>query len=164
MPKISAGLLCYRLTSGRLEVLLAHPGGPFWTRKDEGAWTIPKGVLDPGEDDPLVAAKREFAEELGAPPAPRGEYVPLGEVKQKGGKTVVCWAFEGDLDTSRITSNTYKAEWPPRSGQWRDFPEVDRAEFFSVDVARRKINPAQAGFLDRLEELLRADAAGRSTG
>jgi predicted NUDIX family NTP pyrophosphohydrolase len=154
MPKISAGLLLYRLTTGRPEVLLAHPGGPFWTNRDLGAWTIPKGVLDPGEDDPLATARREFEEELGTAPAPNGDFLPLGEVKQKGGKTVIAWAFEGDLDPTRITSNTFQAEWPPRSGRWQEFPEVDRAEFFPIDLAKTKINPAQAEFLTRLEALL----------
>jgi predicted NUDIX family NTP pyrophosphohydrolase len=153
VPKISAGLLMYRRRAGHLEVLLAHPGGPFWTNKDEGAWTIPKGVLDPGEDDPFATAKREFEEELGAKPSAT-EFIPLGEVRQKAGKTVIAWAFEGDLDPSRIESNTFKAEWPPRSGRWQDFPEVDRAEFFSIAEARTKINPAQGEFLSRLEALV----------
>lgn len=151
MAKISAGLLMYRRRAGRLEVLLAHPGGPFWTNKDLGAWTIPKGVVD-GDEDQFATAKREFEEELSV--RPEGEFVPLGSIKQKGGKTVVAWAFEGDLDPTTIESNTFKAEWPPRSGQWRDFPEVDRADFFSIDDAKAKINPAQAEFLSRLEQLL----------
>ena len=150
MAKISAGLLMYRLRAGHLEVLLAHPGGPFWTNKDEGAWTIPKGVVEEGEDQ-FATAKREFEEELGTKPNAQ-EFLPLGEVRQRGGKTVVAWAFEGDLDPATIQSNTFKAEWPPRSGQWRSFPEVDRAAFFSVGEARTKINQAQAEFLLRLEE------------
>ena len=154
MPKISAGLLMYRRRAGHLEVLLAHPGGPFWTNKDDGAWTIPKGVLDAGEDDPLTTAKREFEEELGTKPNAE-ECLSLGEVRQKGGKTVIAWAFEGDLDPATVQSNTFKAEWPPRSGRWQDFPEVDRAAFFSIDEARAKINPAQAEFLSRLEDLLK---------
>jgi predicted NUDIX family NTP pyrophosphohydrolase len=150
---LSAGLLMYRLTAGRLEVLLAHPGGPFWTNKDEGAWSIPKGLANSGEDEDLLnTAKREFEEELGT--KPEGEFVPLGEVLQKGGKTVVAWAFEGDLDTTAIKSNTFKKEWPPRSGQWRTFPEVDRADFFSIAEAKTKINPAQAAFLSRLDAVL----------
>ena len=153
MAKISAGLLMYRHRAGHLEVLLAHPGGPFWTDKDAGAWTIPKGVVEEGEDDPLATAKREFEEELGTKPNAE-EFLPLGDVLQKGGKTVAAWAFEGDLDTSTIESNTFKAEWPPRSGRWQDFPEVDRAQFFSIDEARAKINPAQAEFLSRLQEHL----------
>lgn len=153
MAKVSAGLLMYRFDAGRLEVLLAHPGGPFWTNKDEGAWTIPKGLVDSGDDaDLLTTAKREFEEELGV--KPEGEFVPLGEVLQKGGKTVVAWAFEGDLDTTTIKSNTFKKEWPPRSGQWQAFPEVDRAEFFSIAEAKAKINPAQAAFLARLDAML----------
>ena len=149
---LSAGLLMYRRRAGRLEVLLAHPGGPFWTNKDEGAWTIPKGLVDEGEDH-LATAKREFEEELGAMPN-ADRYLELGAVRQKAGKTVVAWAFEGDLDPATITSNTFKAEWPPRSGRWQAFPEVDRAAFFSIDEARVKINPAQAEFLTRLEARL----------
>jgi predicted NUDIX family NTP pyrophosphohydrolase len=151
MAKISAGLLMYRLRAGHLEVLLAHPGGPFFANKDLGAWTIPKGLVDEDEDQ-LAAARREFEEETGA--KPEGDFVPLGEVRQKGGKTVVAWAFEGDLDPAAITSNTFKKEWPPRSGRWQTFPEIDRAAFFSLDEARTKINPAQAEFLSRLETLL----------
>lgn len=148
----------YRRRAGHLEVLLAHPGGPFWTNKDEGAWTIPKGLVDEGEDH-LATATREFEEELGlAPNAER--YVELGAVRQRGGKTVVGFAFEGDLDATTITSNTFKAEWPPRSGQWRTYPEVDRAKWFSIDVARTKINQAQAEFLQRLETLLASSPAG----
>ena len=143
---LSAGLLMYRRREGHLEVLLAHPGGPFWANKDEGAWTIPKGLVDEGEDH-LATAKREFQEELGAPPN-AAEYLELGEIRQKGGKTVVAFAFEGDLDTSAITSNTFKANG-------RTYPEVDRAQWFSIDVARTKINQAQAELLQRLETLLR---------
>lgn len=151
MAKISAGLLMYRLRAGRLEVLLAHPGGPFFTNKDLGAWTIPKGLVDEDEDQ-LAAARREFEEETGT--RPEGDFVPLGEVLQKGGKTVVAWAFEGDLDPASIRSNTFKKEWPPRSGRWQTFPEVDRAAFFSIAEAKTKINPAQAQLLARLETLL----------
>lgn len=136
----------YRRREGHLEVLLAHPGGPFWANKDEGAWTIPKGLVDEGEGH-LATAKREFQEELGAPPN-AAEYLELGEIRQKGGKTVVAFAFEGDLDTSAITSNTFKANG-------RTYPEVDRAQWFSIDVARTKINQAQAELLQRLETLLR---------
>ena len=144
----------YRRRAGHLEVLLAHPGGPFWTNKDDGAWTIPKGLVDDGEDH-LSTAKREFEEELGS--APNAEaFLPLGEIKQKAGKIIVAFAFEGDLDPTTIESNTFKAEWPPRSGQWRSFPEVDRAAFFPLEVARIKMNPAQAEFLSRLESLLSA--------
>ena len=150
--KLSAGLLMYR-RAGHLEVLLAHPGGPFWTNKDAGAWTIPKGVVEEGEDDHLATAKREFEEELGAKPN-ADHYLELGEVRQKAGKTVIAWAFEGDLDPAAIQSNTFKVAWPPRSGRWQDYPEVDRAEFFSIDAAKAKINSAQAEFLSRLETLL----------
>ena len=156
MPNLSAGLLMFRQHAGHLEVLLAHPGGPFWSKKDLGAWTIPKGLIDPGED-PLAAAKREFEEELGF--KPDGEFIPLGEVIQKAGKTVVAWAFDGDLDPTTIHSNTFQLEWPPRSGQLQSFPEVDRAAFFSIDEARTKINPAQVELLSRLEALLPPDTA-----
>jgi predicted NUDIX family NTP pyrophosphohydrolase len=149
---LSAGLLMYRRSAGHLEVLLAHPGGPFWTNKDEGAWTIPKGLVDDGEDH-LATAKREFEEELGVAPN-ADDFLPLGEVRQKAGKTVVAFACEGDLDPTAIKSNTFKAQWPPRSGQWRSFPEVDRAAFFPLEVARTKLNPAQAEFLSRLESLI----------
>jgi predicted NUDIX family NTP pyrophosphohydrolase len=127
-----------------------HPGGPFWTRRDAGAWSIPKGEYEPG-DDPLEAARREFEEELGSPP-PDGEALALGEIKQKGGKLVCAWAIEGDLDHTDIKSNTFTVEWPPRSGSFRAFPEVDRAEWFTPEAAREKINPAQAVLLDRLAE------------
>ena len=146
---LSAGLLMYRRRAGHLEVLLAHPGGPFWTNKDEGAWTIPKGLVDEGEEH-LATAKREFEEELGTTPN-ADHYLDLGAVRQRAGKTVVAWAFEGDLDPATNQSNTFKAEWPPRSGRWQAFPEVDRAAFFSIEEARVKINPAQAEFLARLE-------------
>ena len=151
MPKISAGLLMYRVRGGHLEVLLAHPGGPFFTNKDLGVWTIPKGLVDEDENQ-LAAARREFEEETGV--RPEGEFLPLGEVRQKGGKTVVAWAVEGDLDPAAITSNTFQREWPPRSGRRQTFPEIDRAEFFSIAEAKTKINPAQAQFLGRLETLL----------
>jgi predicted NUDIX family NTP pyrophosphohydrolase len=148
---LSAGLLMYRVRAGSLEVLLAHPGGPYWLNKDAGAWTIPKGLVDEGEDF-LESAKREFAEETGF--TPNGEFISLGSVKQKAGKVVHAWAFEGDLDPTAIKSNTYKEQWPPKSGQWKTFPEVDRADFFPLDVARAKINSAQAEFLSRLEALV----------
>jgi predicted NUDIX family NTP pyrophosphohydrolase len=134
------------------EVLLVHPGGPLWTRRDLGAWSIPKGEYEPGED-PLAAARREFEEELGIPP-PDGPVVDLGEVRQKGGKVVSAWAVAGDLDVTEITSNTVEVQWPPRSGKMLEIPEVDRAEWFAVPVAREKINPAQAELLDRLGEIL----------
>ncbi len=151
MPRtrVSAGLLMYRLAGGELQVLLAHPGGPFLRNKDEGAWSIPKGEHDPDEE-PRAAAAREFAEELGSPPPDGAAPLELGEVRQKGGKVVAAWALEGDLDASAIASNTFTMEWPPRSGRTQEFPEVDRAEWFSLDAAREKINPAQAELLDRL--------------
>jgi predicted NUDIX family NTP pyrophosphohydrolase len=151
--RTSAGLLMFRRKAGVLEVLLVHPGGPFFAKKDDGAWTIPKGEASPGEDL-LGRAQTEFEEELGF--RPQVEWISLGSVKQKGGKTVHAWAFESDLpDSFQLKSNTFEMEWPPRSGQLRKFPEIDRAEFFAEQVARRKINPAQIAFLDRLRELLR---------
>jgi predicted NUDIX family NTP pyrophosphohydrolase len=145
--KRSAGILLYRMRGGSLEVLLVHPGGPFWRNKDAGAWTIPKGEHEP-EEDPLEAARREFAEELGSPAA--GDAYPLGEVKQKGGKVVAAWWVHGDLDPNELRSNTFQMEWPPRSGRRQAFPEIDRAEWFTTDAARAKLNPAQHAFLDRL--------------
>lgn len=151
MPLHSAGLLLYRLREERLELFLAHPGGPYWARKDDGVWSIPKGLIDEGED-PLAAARREFAEETGHPVD--GRFIPLGELKQKGNKIVHAWAVAGDLDPDTIVSNTYPIQWPPKSGQWRSYPEVDRAGWFGVDKARVKILPGQAGFIDRLLEIL----------
>lgn len=148
----SAGLLVHRERDGEREVLLVHPGGPLWARRDAGAWSIPKGEYEPGED-PLAAARREFEEELGVAP-PSGPVSELGEVKQKGGKVVSAWALAGDLDASHITSNTVEVQWPPRSGKMLEIPEVDRAEWFALTVAREKINPAQAELLDRLEEIV----------
>ncbi|MEW6249833.1 MAG: NUDIX domain-containing protein [Planctomycetota bacterium] len=156
MPKMSAGLLVYRGRSAALEVLLVHPGGPIWARRDDGVWTIPKGELDPGEDE-LAAARREFAEETGVQPT--GPFISLGEVRQKGGKLVRAWAWSADLDPRALRSNTFTIEWPPKSGQLRSFPEVDRAEYFALPEARRKINPAQAALLERLEQLVAGSAA-----
>ena len=144
----SAGLLVWRGSGEAREVLLVHPGGPFWARRDAGAWSIPKGEVDASEA-PLAAALREFAEELGSPP-PDGEPVGLGSVRQKNRKEVLAWALEGDLDATAAHSNTFTMEWPPRSGQMAEFPEVDRAEWFTVAAAREKLIPAQAAFLDRL--------------
>jgi len=141
----------YRRQNGRLEFLLVHPGGPFWATKDQGAWTIPKGEVEPGEDL-LAAAKREFEEELGC--APVGEFIQLQPVKQKSGKLVHAWAFEGDCETSAVKSNTFTIEWPPRSGRKMDFPEVDRAEFFPLGIAIQKINPAQVAFLEQTQQKL----------
>lgn len=134
-------------------MLLVHPGGPLWRAKDEGAWSIPKGEYDPDAEEAFDAASREFAEELGQP-LPGGDPIWLGDVTQKAGKVVSAWAIEGDLDADSITSNTFVTEWPPRSAVMREFPEVDRAEWFSIDRARRAINPAQAAFVERLVEAL----------
>jgi predicted NUDIX family NTP pyrophosphohydrolase len=148
----SAGLLLHRRRDDRLEVLLVHPGGPFWTRRDAGAWSIPKGEYEP-EEDPLAAARREFAEELGSPPPAGGEVRALGEVRQKSGKRVSAWALAGEFDATQIHSNTVPVQWPPRSGRTIEVPEVDRAEWFDLRDAREKINPAQVALLDRLQEL-----------
>ena len=150
----SAGLLLFRQAGDDLQVLLVHPGGPFWAKRDHGAWSIPKGECEEGED-PRSAAWREFGEELGSP-APEGDALELGEVRQKAGKTVLSWAIAGDLDAEQITSNTFTMEWPPRSGRSQAFPEVDRAGWFSLAEARDRINPAQAALLDRLREALDA--------
>ena len=146
--KRSAGILLHRISGGAPEVLLVHPGGPFWARRDAGAWSIPKGEYEDG-DDPLAAALREFEEETGTA-LEAGELRDLGEVKQKGGKVVRAWAAEGDIDAGTVRSNTFTMEWPPRSGRTAEFPEVDRAGWFALDEAREKLNPAQAEFLDRL--------------
>lgn len=144
----SAGLLLYRWEGSELQVLLAHMGGPFWARKDARAWSIPKGE-HPAQEDPLAAARREFAEELGAAP-PDGPYRDLGEVRQSGGKTVRAWAVEGEFDPSCLISNTFELEWPPHSGRRASFPEVDRAAWFDLDTARAKLVVAQVEFLGRL--------------
>jgi predicted NUDIX family NTP pyrophosphohydrolase len=148
MPKLSAGLLVYRAAGRAVEVLLVHPGGPYWARRDDGAWSIPKGEVEPGEE-PLPTALREFAEELGAD-APPGAAAPLGEVRQAGGKRVLAWALQGDLDVSEIRSSTFATEWPPRSGRTAEFPEVDRAGWFGLEAAREKLLAGQVPFLDRL--------------
>lgn len=150
MPKISAGLMMYRVRDGELEFLLAHPGGPFWQDRDAGAWTIPKGEIQEDEN-PLVAAKREFQEEIGV--KPQGDFIELTPITQKSGKIVHAWAFEGDCDTTSIRSNTFQMEWPPRSGKFQTCPEVDRACFFRMPEARRKINPAQTALLEELRRL-----------
>jgi len=154
-PRRSAGIVLYRRAEpgGELELLLVHPGGPAWAKRDLGAWSIPKGEYEP-DDDPLAAARREFEEEIGSAP-PDGEAEDLGEVRQKSGKLVHAWALEGDLDVSAVQSNTLQLQWPPRSGKLIEIPEVDRAEWFGLDEAREKINPAQAELLDRLAERLR---------
>ncbi|HWK28499.1 MAG TPA: NUDIX domain-containing protein [Solirubrobacter sp.] len=149
MPKRSAGILLYRRTPA-LEVLLVHPGGPFWAKKDLGAWSIPKGEHDDGEDA-LGCARREFEEETGTTPAP-GALDDLGSVRLKSGKVVQAWALEGDLDPATVRSNTFALEWPPRSGRTQEFPEVDRANWFGLEEAATRINPAQAAFLERLTQ------------
>jgi predicted NUDIX family NTP pyrophosphohydrolase len=149
MPKRSAGLLLYRWREAELEVFLVHPGGPFWAKKDGGAWSIPKGEYL-GTEDPLAAARREFTEETGF--TPEGDPTPLGEVRQSGGKLVTAWAVEGDCDPAAIVSNEFPMEWPPRSGKMKNFPEVDRAAWFPLSVAETKLLPAQTAFLHRLRE------------
>ena len=149
---VSAGLLLFRRPAGSLEVFLAHPGGPFWANRDDGAWTIPKGVVADGEAL-IDAAKREFEEETGI--VPRPPFVPLGSIRQKAGKTVHAWAWEGDADASSISSNNSRVEWPRGSGKWLVYPEVDRCGWFDPETARTKLNPAQAELLDRLEASLR---------
>jgi predicted NUDIX family NTP pyrophosphohydrolase len=155
MPRKSAGILLHRDGARGREVLLVHPGGPAWARKDLGAWSIPKGEYDPTEE-PLAAAKREFEEELGTP-APDGRALDLGEVRQRSGKLVRAWALEGDLDPAQIASNTCELEWPPRSGKLIEIPEVDRGEWFALERAKEKINPAQQPLLDRLGETLKTE-------
>jgi predicted NUDIX family NTP pyrophosphohydrolase len=151
MTKVSAGLLMYRKRNQQLEVLLVHLGGPFWAKKDAGAWFVPKGEVNPGEDE-LSAAKREFAEETGL--APAENLLPLGSVKHKSGKKVSAWAFEGDCDPAALRSNMFQMEWPPRSGKTREFPEIDRAAFFTLDAAREKMHPAEFEFVSRLVKAL----------
>ena len=153
MPERSAGVLLYRRSGAAIEMLLVHPGGPFWAKKDLGAWSIPKGEVDEGEG-PVECALRELGEELGASfeLAP-DDLVDLGAVRQKSGKVVHCWAAAADFDPATLRSNTFAIEWPPRSGRQREFPEVDRAEWFEPEAARGKINPAQAEFIDRLVAL-----------
>jgi predicted NUDIX family NTP pyrophosphohydrolase len=156
MPKQSAGLLLFRRRAGALEVLLVHPGGPFWAKRDLGAWSIPKGELDAGED-PLAAARRELEEETGLRAA--GPFFALGAVRQRGGKQVSAWAAPGEFDPAALRSVEFEIEGPPRSGKRRRFPEVDRAAWFGLDEARRRILPAQAPLLDRLAVLVQSDGA-----
>src|ERR1700743_61598 len=151
MRKRSCGILLYRRVRGELEVLLTHPGGPFWQRRDAGAWTLPKGEPDPGQSDE-ACARREFREELGADV--EGTLTPLGEITQKGGKRVTAFAAQGEFDVEKLDSNPFEMEWPPRSGKMQTFPEVDRAEWMSIDRARAKLLPAQVELLDRLIERL----------
>jgi predicted NUDIX family NTP pyrophosphohydrolase len=152
MPVESAGLMMYRKRKGRYEILLVHPGGPFFKNKNQGAWSIPKGVYE-GDEAPLDAAKREFEEELGFPPQVR-QPIELGQIRQKGGKRVTAWAFEGDCDPDKIVSNTFTMEWPPDSGKFPAFPEIDQAAWFDLEAARHRINPRQLPFIDRLESHL----------
>ena len=152
MPRIAAGLLMYRIREGVTQVLLAHPGGPYFENKDDGAWTIPKGEPDDLDENLLFTARREFQEETGF--VPHGDFLRLQPIQQKGGKIVHAWAFEGDCDPEALHSNLFTMEWPPQSGRRREFPEVDRIEFFDLGVARKKIKWAQDALIDELEEVL----------
>ncbi|RUV99933.1 MULTISPECIES: NUDIX domain-containing protein [unclassified Mesorhizobium] len=154
MPQRSAGLLIFKQTAGVFEFLLVHPGGPFWARKDERAWSIPKGLIDDGEDD-LVAARREAEEELGV--AIDGDFQPVGSYKQPGGKIVIAWSVEADIDVNAVRSNMFTMEWPPRSGAMKEFPEVDKAGWFSLPEASLKILEGQRPILDDFLERRRAD-------
>jgi predicted NUDIX family NTP pyrophosphohydrolase len=157
VPRRSAGLLLYRRSgTGEVEVLLAHPGGPVWSKRDTGAWTLPKGEIEEGEE-PLAVAYREFEEEVGQA-APAGKPITLGEIRQKGGKVVTAWAVEGDLDPATARSNTFPFEWPPRSGRWITVPEIDRVGWFSPDEARRRLKDTQVPLVDRLVEHLAGGA------
>ena len=155
--KTSAGLLPFRFSGGSLEVLLAHMGGPFWERKDDGAWSIVKGEYDEHEE-PYAAARREFEEETGSPPPP-GDPLELGEVRQASGKRVIAWAIEGDFDPDRLVSNTFAIEWPRKSGAQREFPEIDRVAWFDCDTARRKLVRGQAALIDALAARIDEDRA-----
>lgn len=149
MPRTSAALCLWRRAGDSFEVLLVHPGGPFWAKKDLGAWSLPKGEFDPATEDGLTAAQREFAEETGSP-APPGVNVDLGETRLKSGKIVLAWAVEGDLDAAAIASNTFEMQWPPKSNKMQSFPEVDRAEWCNPRLAGEKLNAAQVVFVERL--------------
>ncbi len=151
MSKKSAGLLLFRYSPGGLEVMLVHPGGPFWAKKDEGVWSIPKGEFT-DDEDPLTAAKREFAEETGI--VPTGDPVPLEPVRQPSGKTVYAWAMEQDLDVARLRSNTFSTEWPPRSGRQQEFPEIDRGAWLPIEAAQRKMLRGQLPLLEQLVQKL----------
>ena len=161
MAKNTAGLLMYRHRGGILKVLLVHPGGPYWAKKDLGSWSIPKGEFTP-EEDPLEAARREFEEETGFPAT--GHFSPLTPIRQPSGKIVHAWAFEGDCDPSAIKSNTFSMEWPPRSGKYQEFPEVDRAEWFTIETAKDKILKGQVGFLDELQGMIGSGPDAPATG
>ena len=149
MARLSAGILLYRFRDGAIEVFLVHPGGPFWAKKDDGAWSIPKGEME-GQEDALTRARQEFREETGL--VAEGAFLPLGEIKQAGGKTVIAWAFQGDCDPEKIASNTFSLEWPPRSGRRIQVPEIDRAGWFTIADARIRMLKGQRPFLDRLLE------------
>jgi predicted NUDIX family NTP pyrophosphohydrolase len=160
MAVTSAGIMLFRRADDGVQVLLVHPGGPFWAKKDLGAWSIPKGEVDEGEE-PRACALRELEEELGAALVIASEdLIELGAIRQKSGKVVHCWAAAGDFDPTGLRSNTFSIEWPPRSGTQREFPEVDRAEWFGLEEAGRRINPAQAAFLDRLDPALYSPGDG----
>ena len=152
MTKQSAGILVYRRKNKHIEVFLVHPGGPFWLKKDLGAWSIPKGEIEE-EEDPMKVALREFKEETGQ--VVNGDFTPLQPVEQKGGKIIIAWAIEGEVNEDKIVSNTFEIEWPPKSGRMKSFPEVDKAAWFSIDAAKEKINPAQINFIDELTTNLR---------
>ena len=154
MPKQSAGILLYRFQEGEMQVFLIHPGGPFWVKKDDGAWSIPKGEFQSEEEDALAASKREFIEETGY--SIEGNFIPLSAVKQKGGKVVTAFAVEGDCDASTIKSNEFEIEWPPKSGKKKSFPEADRAAWFSVKDARKKILQSQLPLIDQLQQVVMA--------
>jgi predicted NUDIX family NTP pyrophosphohydrolase len=151
--KKTAGILLYRGRDSALEVFLIHPGGPFWAKKDAGAWSVPKGEIDPGEE-PLSAAKRELNEETGC--SADGDFIPLAPIKQRDGKLIIVWAVEGDCDPRTVKSNTFTIEWPPRSGKRAEFPEVDRAQWFTLEAAKEKILKGQIGFLIDLQQALSA--------
>jgi len=160
--KHSAGILLFRRRAGAVEFLLVHPGGPFWAKKDAGAWSIPKGQVEDGEE-PRACAIRELEEELGeAPELDREQLIELGSIRQRAGKVVEAWAAEADFDPAVLASNTFAMEWPPRSGNQQEFPEVDRAEWFGLEAAREKILPAQAELLDRLSQRLESEDGERS--
>ena len=152
MAQLSAGLLMYRIRDARLQVFLVHPGGPFFAKKDEGAWTIPKGEPNEGEEL-LATAQREFTEETGLRAEP--PFVELAFIRQKAGKVVHAWGFEGDFDPASCVSNSFTIEWPPKSGKMKDFPEIDRADYFDLELAKRKMNPAQIPLIEELEKKLR---------
>ncbi len=158
--KLSAGILLYRTRGDQVEVFLVHPGGPYWARKEDGAWSIPKGEYTEG-DDPLTTARREFREETGSEVI--GSFRPVSPVKQPSGKVVSVWVVEGDLDPATVKSNTFSLEWPPHSGTMQEFPEVDRGAWFDIATARTKLQPGQRGFLDQLLELLKEPGVKRES-